>query len=268
MTYKERTHELLAKLGDVVTGSRGSNRDPQSVAIPGASSSVSVVASLSLLLFGDNHSFVKLAITITNIPRMILASKEGGEPDSVEDVLRDDDDVELAMIAEDSDDDIGMNVPVGQGGPSKEEVVLSVKTYSIYRGVEYISLESNHVKYHGKCKKFEKGCICLIRITLHQRKDICEVRRYNELHTYLAIKISSDYRKLDYHVIYAFIFLMLRDDDVMLIKFKVLQNATKPNFGFRLSYRKMRLAKQKAVVHIDGNLKESHNELPRWDISR
>ncbi|XP_015971516.1 uncharacterized protein LOC107494998 [Arachis duranensis] len=49
---------------------------------------------------------------------------------------------------------------VGQQFHDKEEVVLSVKSYSIRRGVKYKVLESDHRKYYGKCKEFGSGCVC------------------------------------------------------------------------------------------------------------
>ncbi|XP_015959398.1 uncharacterized protein LOC107483280 [Arachis duranensis] len=68
---------------------------------------------------------------------------------------------------------------IGQSFQNKDEAVLSVKDYSIRRGVEYQVLESDHLKYHGKCKEFDKGCSWLIRILLRARKGTWEVRRYN-----------------------------------------------------------------------------------------
>ncbi|XP_057755099.1 uncharacterized protein LOC130974303 [Arachis stenosperma] len=89
-----------------------------------------------------------------------------------------------------------------------------------------------------------------------------EVKRYNGLHTCLATSISSDHRSLDYHVISAFIMPMVRADASVSIK--VLLNATAAHFGFRPTYRRVWLAKQKAVALIYGDCKESYNELPRW----
>ncbi|XP_016195395.1 uncharacterized protein LOC107636393 [Arachis ipaensis] len=59
---------------------------------------------------------------------------------------------------------------VGQSFHSKEEVVLIVKDYSIRHGVEYRVMESDHLKYHGRCKEFEKGYTWMIRISLRARK--------------------------------------------------------------------------------------------------
>ncbi|XP_016168028.1 uncharacterized protein LOC107610490 [Arachis ipaensis] len=132
---------------------------------------------------------------------------------------------------------------VGQQFQDKEEVVLSVKTYSICCGVEYKVFESDNFKYYGKCKEFGSGCIWLIQVSLQQRR---------------ATSISSEHRKLDYHVISAFILPMIRADATVSIK--VLQNATDAHFEFRRVW----MAKQKAVAQIYGDWKESYNDLPRW----
>ncbi|KAL1314120.1 hypothetical protein AAHE18_16G166800 [Arachis hypogaea] len=56
--------------------------------------------------------------------------------------------------------------------------------------------------------------------------------------------------------------LMVRAD--ASINIKVLLNATAAHFGFRPMYRRVWLAKQKAVAHIYGDWDESYNELARW----
>ncbi|XP_016200230.1 uncharacterized protein LOC107641246 [Arachis ipaensis] len=129
----------------------------------------------------------------------------------------------------------------GKPDRNKDEVVLSVKDYSIHRGVEYRVMESDHLKYHGKCKEFGKGCTWLICISLRERKGTWEVRRYNGPHTCLATSISSDHRQLDYHVICARIFPLVRANATVTIK--VLQQETEADYGFRPSYRKVWMAK-------------------------
>ncbi|XP_015951626.1 uncharacterized protein LOC107476341 [Arachis duranensis] len=151
---------------------------------------------------------------------------------------------------------------IGQSFQNKEEVMLSVKDYNIRRGVEYRVIESDHLKYHGKCKEFGKGCTWLIRVALRARKGTWEVWRYNGPHTCLATSISSDHRQLDYHVICARILPLIRTDAAVTVK--VLQQATEADYGFKPSYRKVWLAKQKAVAQIYGDWEESYAELPRW----
>ncbi|XP_057719239.1 uncharacterized protein LOC130933633 [Arachis stenosperma] len=151
---------------------------------------------------------------------------------------------------------------IGQSFQTKEEAVMSVKDYSIHRGVQYQVMESDHLKYVGRCKEFGNGCTWTIRMALRQRKGNREVRRYNGAHTYLATSISSDHRQLDYHIICARIYPLVRADAAVTIK--VLQEATESTYGFRPSYRKVWKAKQKAVAQIYGNWEESYAELLRW----
>ncbi|XP_072080875.1 uncharacterized protein [Arachis hypogaea] len=189
-------------------------------------------------------------------------------PDRVENAMWDDDsDDEPVAIGGDSDDDIPSAVDqhqnveatfasqglhdanalrkfqIGQSFQSKEEAVLSVKDYSIQRGVEYRVMESDHLKYQGRCKEFGNECTWLICVTLRKRKSTWEVRRYNRSHTCLATSISSDYKQLDYHVICVKIFPLVRADASVTIK--VLQEAMEATYGFRPSYRK-------PLVSIDG----------------
>nr|XP_025612088.1 uncharacterized protein LOC112705480 [Arachis hypogaea] len=165
--------------------------------------------------------------------------------------------------ARETEGSAGMNeFQVGQQFPDKDEALLSVKTYSIRRGVQYKVVESDYRRYVGKCFEFGNGCTWLIRLSLRQRKGIWEVKQYNGPHTCLASSISSDHRSLDYHVISTFIMPMVRADAAVNIK--VLQNATAAHFGFRPTYRRVWMAKQKAVAVIYGDWEESYNELPRW----
>ncbi|XP_025652347.1 uncharacterized protein [Arachis hypogaea] len=185
-----------------------------------------------------------------------------GEPDRVENAMYDD---ESDQEPADGGPTVGgssTEFQIGQSFQNKDEAVLSVKDYNIRRGVEYRVIESDHLKYHGKYKEFGKGCTWLIRVALRARKGTWEVRRYNGPHTCLATSILSDHRQLDYHVICARILSLVRTDDAVTVK--VLQQAIEANYGFRPSYRKVWLAKQKAVAQIYGDWEESYAELPRW----
>ncbi|XP_020979279.1 uncharacterized protein LOC107640192 [Arachis ipaensis] len=165
--------------------------------------------------------------------------------------------------ARDTEGSAGMTkFQVGQQFQDKDEALLSVKRYSIRRGVQYKVVESDYRRYVRKCSEFGNGCTWLIRLSLRQCKGIWEVKRYNGPHTCLATSISSDHRSLDYHVIATFIMPMVRAD--ASVNIKVLLNATAAHFGFRPTYRRVWMAKQKAVVIIYGDWDESYNELPRW----
>ena len=151
---------------------------------------------------------------------------------------------------------------VGQQFRDKEAVLFAIKNYSIRRSVEYKVLESDHIKYHGKCKYFGNGCNWSIRVSYRQKKELWEIRKYNGPHTCVSTSLSQDHLQLDTNVICATIFPMVQADSTISIK--VLQGAVENRFGFKASYRKVWLAKQKAIARIFGDWEESYNELPRW----
>ncbi|XP_016194858.1 uncharacterized protein LOC107635808 [Arachis ipaensis] len=124
---------------------------------------------------------------------------------------------------------------IGQRFQSKEEAVLTVKSYNIRRGVEY---------------KFGNGCNWIIRVTIRQRKGYWKVRKYNAPHTCLATELSADYRQL-YHVICALILSLVMADAAISVK--VLQNAVSTKYSFNPSYRKVWMVKQKAIAQIYGD---------------
>ncbi|RYQ95620.1 hypothetical protein Ahy_B08g090969 isoform G [Arachis hypogaea] len=253
-----RTPELLAKLVDVVSSSGGSNRNTANVATAAGSSSMAAVASSSVPVYepaaqlvaspsfavdlndgvrDEVGSFDVLPNALHGVPPVGVGDGELGDPDE--------DDVEPETIEEDSGDEVhegALGHPVGFGSrdaeenagltefqvgqqfQDKDEALLSVKTYSIRRGVQYKVVESDHRRYVGKCSEFGNGCTWLIRLSLRKRKGIWEVKRYNGPHTCLATSISSDHRSLDHSVISAFIMPMVRADASVSIK--VLLNAT------------------------------------------
>ncbi|XP_025692703.1 uncharacterized protein [Arachis hypogaea] len=132
--------------------------------------------------------------------------------------------------ARDAEGSVGMiEFQVGQQFQDKDDALLSVKTYSIHRGVQYKVVESDYRRYVGKCSEFGNGCTWLIRLSLRQHKGIWEVKRADAS-----------------------------------ISIKVLLNATASHYGFRPTYRRVWMAKQKAVALIYGDWDESYNELPRW----
>ncbi|XP_015931884.1 uncharacterized protein LOC107458192 [Arachis duranensis] len=275
-----RIHELFAKLEVGVNSSGASAPVHSSTAAGGASSSMPVVRpSVPLVASPSFTADLDQTEVVGSVPLEnagvfehayevgtgggLLPDMQGfGEPDRVENAMCDDDSDQEPVDIIGDDDDTGANPHIRQSFQNKDEAVLSVKDYSIRRDVEYRVIESDHLKYHGKCKEFGKGCTWLIRVALRARKGTWEVRRYNGPHTCLATSISSDHRKLDYHVICARILPLVRADAVVTVK--VLQQATEADYSFKPSYRKVWMAKQKAVAQIYGDWKESYAELPRW----
>ncbi|XP_057740517.1 uncharacterized protein LOC130957690 [Arachis stenosperma] len=294
---KVRIPKLIAKLEDGVDSSGTSAPNPQSTSVGGASTSMPVVAEAVVIPEPQRARVVH-----ASVPLVVPDFEFDAGPDRVENTMRDDDsDEESVDIGGDSDDDIPSGLPTSHGGfgsgtqeypppllslnleaigqyqnieativgqgmhdanpltefqigqsfQSKQEAVLSVKDYNIRRGVEYRVMQSDNLKYQGIYKEFGNGWTLLIRIVMRKRKCTWEVRRYNGPHTCMATSISSDHKQLDYHVICARIFPLVRADASVSIK--VLP-----------SYRKVWLAKQKAVAQIYGDWEESYGDLPRW----
>ncbi|XP_015932908.1 uncharacterized protein LOC107459208 [Arachis duranensis] len=124
-----RISDLLAKLVDVVSSSGGSNKNPHSIghsawfsSMPVGSSSVvpviapepDLVASPSFAVnlnrscdavVGEAGPLGKVAFAMPSSPVRVLIYRAVGVLDGVEDALHDDDDVEPATIADDSDDE-------------------------------------------------------------------------------------------------------------------------------------------------------------------
>ncbi|XP_015963892.1 uncharacterized protein LOC107487710 [Arachis duranensis] len=196
----------------------------------GASTSMPIVAPECLL---EYRPAGPVGVFTSSHPSQDVGRE--GEPNQVENaMLEDDSNEEPADIGRDNNDEIPTNpapstgqptelaptfedqglhegnsvaeFQVGQSFHSKEEAVLTIKDYIIRCGVEYRVMESDHLKYHGRCKEFGKGSVSI----------------------------------------------------------KVLQEATEGTYGFKPTYRKTWLAKQKAIVQIYGDWEESYAELPRW----
>ncbi|RYR05597.1 hypothetical protein Ahy_B06g085446 isoform B [Arachis hypogaea] len=298
-----RTPELLAKLVDVVSSSGGSNRNANTIATVAGSSSRLAVASSSVPVYEPAIQPVASPSFAVDLSGNVGDEVRYGEhhltelrcptPAGVGEGLfddPDDDDVEPDMIADDSGDDLGASHPRRATGgsssgtqqypPHFSSLDLDAMRHDKNPGqpagfgardtegsagmteFQYKVVESNYRRYVGKCSEFGNGCTWLIRLSLRQRKGIWEVKRYNGPHTCLATSISSDHRSLDYHVIATFIMPIIRAD--ASVNIKVLLNATAAHFGFRPTYRRVWMAKQKAVAIIYGDWDESYNELPRW----
>ncbi|RYR10627.1 hypothetical protein Ahy_B05g079079 isoform B [Arachis hypogaea] len=113
---KVRIPELLAKLVDVVSSSGESSRNHPSLPTVAASSSTPVIVSSSVSVITSGGDLVAFPSFAADLYHDISGGV--GKPDAVEDVLGDEDDVEPASIADDSDDDLGRSIPVGASGAS------------------------------------------------------------------------------------------------------------------------------------------------------
>ncbi|XP_016207058.1 uncharacterized protein LOC107647501 [Arachis ipaensis] len=194
----------------------------------------------------------------------------------MDDALPDDDvadDMEPNIIADDSGNDIAAGGPAGVGGGSSSGAQQYPPHFSSLdldamrqEGVlgKPIRFDASDTQGTGGLSEFQVGQRFQDKeeAVLSVKTGIWEVKWYNGPHTCLATSISSDHRSLDYHVILAFIMPMIRADASICIK--VLLNATEAHFRFRPAYKRVWLAKQKAMAQIYRDWDESYNELSRW----
>ncbi|RYR31751.1 hypothetical protein Ahy_B01g056646 isoform C [Arachis hypogaea] len=206
-----RTPELLAKLVDVVSSSGGSNRNTHAVATVAGSSSRPAVASSSVPAYKQllqpvaSPSFaVDLSGNVgdevgtgEHLPTPVHCATPAGVGDGLFDDPEDDD-VEPDLIADDSGDDLGASDPRGAAGGSSSRTQQYPPHFS--------SLDLDAMRQDGlpgQAAGF--GARDVDGSAGMTRKGIWEVKRYNGPHTCLATSISSDHRRLDYHVIATFI---------------------------------------------------------------
>ncbi|XP_057734270.1 uncharacterized protein LOC130949618 [Arachis stenosperma] len=175
----------------------------------GASTSMPVVASGCLLA-----ALSLVLASAARSPGLITGFVSGGHPDHVEDAMREDDsDDELDHISGDSEKETPVAPPAAQGPSSsgsyqqlphfltlnfeatKEKAMMSVKDYRIRRGVQYRVMESDHLKYVGRCKEFGNGCTWKIRVALRQCKGNWEVRRADAV---VMIKVLQEATESSY----------------------------------------------------------------------
>ncbi|XP_016191920.1 uncharacterized protein LOC107632778 [Arachis ipaensis] len=161
-----------------------------------------------------------------------------------------------------SEEDPSNEFEVGQQFKNKEEVMLAVKQYSIRRAAEYKIVESDQLRYNAQCIQFGPDCNWSILISYRRKQEKWEVRKYTSPHTCMQTLMGQDHRRLNSKVIAQHIFMMVKADPTISIR--VLQGGVENHFGYKASYKKVWLAKQKVIARIYGDWEESYNKLPRW----
>ncbi|XP_057734557.1 uncharacterized protein LOC130949999 [Arachis stenosperma] len=179
--------ELFAKLEDGVDSSGTSALNPQSTTVGGASTSMPVVATAVLIPKPQRAGAVHATpVDIggdsdDDIPRSTSTAHGGSGSGTQEypphlsslnlEAIGQHRNVEATFVGQGMHDGNPLTeFQIGQWFQSKEKVVLSVKDYNIRRGVEYRVMESDNLKYQGRCKEFGNRCTWLIRIVMRKRK--------------------------------------------------------------------------------------------------
>ncbi|XP_016186373.1 uncharacterized protein LOC107628078 [Arachis ipaensis] len=88
-----------------------------------------------------------------------------------------------------------------------------------------------------------------------------DIRRVGGAHSCLAPIMFQDHRQLDSTLICRVILPLIQSNPFVSIP--VLQGAVRASYHFKPSYRKMWMAKQKAIAQIYGDWEESYNKVPK-----
>ncbi|XP_015948011.1 uncharacterized protein LOC107472992 [Arachis duranensis] len=155
------------------------------------------------------------------------------------------------MIADDSGDDVRESEPAGADSGSSSGTQQYPPHFSSL-DLDAMRQEGVPGQPAGFGARDGEGSAGLTEFQVGQQfqdKDeaLLSVKTYNIRRGVQYKVVESDYRRADASV-----------------SIKVLLNATTSHFGFRPTYRRVWLAKQKVVALIYGDWDESSNELPRW----
>ncbi|XP_025685656.1 uncharacterized protein [Arachis hypogaea] len=145
---------------------------------------------------------------------------------------------------------------------NRETTILAVKNYNIRRSAEYKVVESDQSRYVCQCKQFGDQCRWMVRVAKTRSSRFWEIRKYQGPHSCLASSMSQDHAQLDSNVICQHIFPMVLADATICVK--VLQGAVESAYGYKVSYKKVWHAKQKAIARIYGDWDDSYDQLRRY----
>ncbi|XP_016163130.1 uncharacterized protein LOC107605680 [Arachis ipaensis] len=155
-----------------------------------------------------------------------------------------------------------MELEVGLKFLNRETAMLAVKNYNIRRGAEYKVVESDQTRYVCRCKQFGDQCRWSVRVAKTRASRFWMIRKYEGPHSCLATSMSQDHAQLDSDVICHHIHPMVQADATICVK--VLQGSVESAYGYKVSYKKVWHAKQKAIVKIYGDWDESYDQLRRY----
>ncbi|RYQ80081.1 hypothetical protein Ahy_Scaffold1g106730 isoform B [Arachis hypogaea] len=123
------------------------------------------------------------------------------------------------------------------------------KDYNLDSGVEF------------RCRQAANGCQWSLCVALRQNFGYCEVRRVGGVYSCLELTMSQDHRQLDSSLICRIILLLIQSNSSISIS--VLQGVVWASYHFKPSYRKVWMAKKKAIAQIYRDWKESYNMVPK-----
>nr|KYP33234.1 hypothetical protein KK1_045931 [Cajanus cajan] len=157
---------------------------------------------------------------------------------------------------------IGQDLYVGLEFENKDAVKNAVKQNVMRMHQSFYVVESKKTKWVVRCPNAHDECGWYMRAIESKKSDKSKVTQWGGRHTCLNMSLSQVHNKLNSELIASFIQGMVNQDPA--IKISLIQERITSQIGFKISYRKAWMAKQKAIVKIFGDWEESYAYLHRW----
>ncbi|KAH1193327.1 hypothetical protein GmHk_19G054396 [Glycine max] len=159
---------------------------------------------------------------------------------------------------------VGQELYVGMEFDSKDAVKNALKQYVMKVHQSFKVVESKWDKYVVCCLNKNADCPCpfYMRAILSKKTNSWKVTQWGGPHTCLNMTMTQDHEKLDSDLIATCIVGMLREDPS--IKISLIQERINSQFAYKVSYKKARLVKQKAIAIEYGDWDESYAKLSSW----
>ncbi|KAH1107905.1 hypothetical protein J1N35_011673 [Gossypium stocksii] len=150
---------------------------------------------------------------------------------------------------------------VGKEFSNKDSFLGALKQHSIINGVNYNVVKSKSDKFEAKCAVKDGTCAWKIMTLLRKMTGLWKTKKYKGPHTCVG-DVSQDHPKMDSSMCASLILLMLKED--LKISVAVLISHIRTQFRYTPSYRKVWIAKQKALKKMHSGWDASYNELWQW----
>ncbi|KAL6560408.1 hypothetical protein OROGR_003967 [Orobanche gracilis] len=150
---------------------------------------------------------------------------------------------------------------VGQRFNSKDELQTAVKVYSLKAHQQYQVLHSSRKLWELKCK-LAPSCAWKLRASTPRGVSFFEIKTYTGPHTCVNPIINRDHVQLDSEFVCCQIKSLVKAQ--LSLTLTAIQAFISDRFAYEISKTKAWNAKQKAIVSLFGDWKESYKILPRY----
>ncbi|KAK9120028.1 hypothetical protein Scep_018121 [Stephania cephalantha] len=144
---------------------------------------------------------------------------------------------------------------------SKQDLQYAVKQYSISRHQEYVVTESERALWVVRCKRSNEGCQWRLRACKRKKNQLFEITQYDGPHTCVSSGTLQDHSQLDSNIIAQEIYGVVEQDPSTSIS--TLHQLIKDKFGYEVHYKKVYVARSKAIARLFGDWDASYKMLPK-----